>query len=139
MLTGIFLVGIGILFGLPGLAYILLFYNEQKKKSVPLEDTARLISLAHDISDMDTSRLLRSAHRLALKLERASQDSMQGVTKSLDILPKAVTQPADTDPGKKMRSFSEFVCIKHLLIDLSCTLVDRNYQAHHTTSLLLDC
>ena len=101
------MMGIGIILGIPGLAYILLFYKEQRKRSVPLADTARLISLARDLSDLDTSRLLKSAHKLVMKLERASQDSMQAQTKSLETLPKNLF--AAVDGNRRMRSFSEFV------------------------------
>lgn len=101
------MLGIGTVVGLPGLAYIYLFHKEDKSRQEA--DIPILPQLARSLTEQEATRLIKSAHKLVGKLERASLESgdMQTNTKSLNFSASVENDDDIMEPRNK--SFSEFV------------------------------
>ena len=110
-LTGIFLLGLGLVVGLPAIAYILLYKDQRKGPSQQTSgdaegDLAPTLStrLMGKLSESETRRLVKSATKLrnklqALSVEQDAQDSLPGTSSQYPV------------ENNRFRSFSEFVSI----------------------------
>ena len=109
--TGIFLLGLGVVVGLPALGFILLFYKDQKKR--PTCSTERDAEgdvlptlsgrLMGKLSESETRRLAKSATKLQQKLQALSMEHERQ-----EFVPGTSSQ-YPTDEINKFKSFSEFV------------------------------
>jgi len=103
--------GIGVVFGLPGVGFIVLYRKEQRHRSSYTSEVPIVSNLAYEITSMDTARLLKSAHKVAQKLGDSSKESLNSLQQHSAL---EEVEPIFTSPTSALVSLRNYAICNSL-------------------------